>query len=182
MSRRVTAAAVAVLAVSALTACGTAGTAETGTAGAASTGASETVSTTSAMAIRTIDGKTMQVPAGRPAALFFFSVNCGSCVGGVKSLGEAARASEQAGGKADFLLVGMDPSESTGTILEFQNATNAQNLPAAIDTGAVFSRRFKVAALSTLIVLDAAGKVTYRATDPSAEQINAALGEAGTTT
>ncbi len=36
-----------------------------------------------------------------------------------------------------------------------------------------------VAALSTLIVVDPAGKVTYRATDPGPEAIQAALEKAG---
>ena len=36
-----------------------------------------------------------------------------------------------------------------------------------------------VASLSTLVVVDPAGKVTYRATDPSADQITTALRDAG---
>ncbi|WP_245541690.1 TlpA family protein disulfide reductase [Sporichthya polymorpha] len=181
------------VALSVLAACGTGGTTNADTAstgsGAAQTEPPRPAITTSAItprtqtaavttAITTIDGKTLEIPAGRPVAVFFFSVNCGSCAGGVKSLGEAARLAEQAGIQADFLAADMDPSESTQTILKFLDYTDAQNVPAAIDTGAVLTRRFKVAALSTLIVIDATGTVTYRGTDPSAERIIAALDEA----
>lgn len=124
----------------------------------------------------TIVGNTVRVPGGKPAALFFFSVGCGECAGGAKSLAKAAHA---VGSKADFLAVDTDPSESGQTIAKFLNVVGSPALPAAIDTGAVLSRRFQVSALSTLVVLDSAGKVTYRATDPDPGQITAALNKAG---
>lgn len=123
-----------------------------------------------------LDGTKMAVPAKTPTAMFFFSVGCGECVGGAKSLGEAAREFED---KAAFLAVDMDPSESETTIQQFLDYVEAPELPTAIDTDATLSRRYKVAALSTLIVVDPAGKVAYRATDPSSQQIQDALTEAG---
>lgn len=51
----------------------------------------------------------------------------------------------------------MDPGESQQTIEEFMNMLDAEHAPAAIDTGAALSQRFGVAALSTLIVVDADG-------------------------
>ena len=51
--------------------------------------------------------------------------------------------------------------------------------PAAIDQGATLSQRFDVAALSTLIIVDSDGRVTFRATDPDAETIIGELEKAG---
>ena len=50
---------------------------------------------------------------------------------------------------------------------------------AAIDQGATLSQRFDVAALSTLIIVDSDGRVTFRATDPDADTIVSALHKAG---
>ena len=46
---------------------------------------------------------------------------------------------------------------------------DAVHVPAAIDEGAALSQRFGVAALSTLIIVDSDGQVTFRATDPDAD-------------
>jgi hypothetical protein len=72
-----------------------------------------------------------------------------------------------------------DPGESTQTVRDFPDFIKAPKLPAVIDTGAVLTHRFHVAALSTLIVVDTAGTVTYRATDPTAAQIQAEQAKAG---
>lgn len=158
-------AALALVAVAALTlsACGT-------TEPTPKTGVVSTVDT-----VTLLDGTTVAVPAKEPAALFFFSVGCGECVGGAKSLGEAAR---EFGDKATFLAVDMDPSESEATIRQFLDYVEAPELPTAVDTNAQLSRRYQVAALSTLIVVDPGGKVTYRATDPSSQEIQDALRKA----
>ncbi|WP_230113533.1 TlpA family protein disulfide reductase [Microbacterium oxydans] len=127
-----------------------------------------------------IDGQQISLPAaGKPAAVFFFSVGCGECVGGVGSLGQAAIDAEEAGIDAQFLAVDMDPREPRETIESFMEYVDAEHVPAAIDEGAALSQRFEVVALSTLIVVDADGKVTFRATDPDADTIVAELDKAG---
>ncbi|MFI8909074.1 mercury transporter [Streptomyces albidoflavus] len=126
--------------------------------------------------ITTIGHEKITVPGTKPTALFFFSVGCGECAGGAKSLAAAGKALN---GKANAVAVDMDPSESPQTIRQFLTSIKAPHLPAAIDTGAALSQKYKVAALSTLIVVDPAGKVTYRATDPGADQIQTALQKAG---
>lgn len=127
-----------------------------------------------------VDGKRVSLPAAdKPTAVFFFSVGCGECVGGVRSLGEAAASAEESGTGAGFLAVDMDPRESKETIEGFMAYVEAERVPAAIDEGAILSQRFDVAALSTLIVVDAEGRVTFRATDPDAEAITAELEKAG---
>ena len=130
--------------------------------------------------VTSIDGQQIRVPAtGEPTAVFFFSVGCGACVGGVQSLGQAASAAAKARAKANVLAVDMDPGESKKTIEGFMAETNAEHVPFAIDTGAALSRRFKVAELSTLIVVDSKGHVTFRATSPNAKKIAAELVKAG---
>lgn len=131
-------------------------------------------------AVTSIDGQMVSLPAsGKPTAVFFFSVGCGECVGGVRSLGQAAAAAEEAGIDAQFLAVDMDPREPTETIQRFMEYVDAVHVPAAIDEGAALSQRFGVAALSTLIIVDSDGQVTFRATDPDADTIVSALHKAG---
>ncbi|GDY33531.1 TlpA family protein disulfide reductase [Gandjariella thermophila] len=125
--------------------------------------------------VTTITGSGMRVPGAEPTALFFFSVGCGECAGGAKSLAQAART---VGGKAEFLAVDMDPSESTQDVTSFLKTVDGADLPAAIDTGAALTQRFGISALSTLIVVAPSGKVTYRATDPSPQAITTALDQA----
>ncbi len=131
-------------------------------------------------AVTSIDGQMVSLPAsGKPTAVFFFSVGCGECVEGVRSLGEAATAAEKSGAGASFLAVDIDPGESKETIEGFMEYVDAEHVPAAIDEGAALSQRFDVAALSTLIVIDGDGKVTFRATEPDAKTITAELVKAG---
>ena len=151
-----------------VTACGITDTAQT-------TSSSSPAAPTATLT--TLDGAPVTIPGSKPAALFFFSVGCGACVGGATSLAQSATA---VGDKADFLAVDMDPRESPETVRGFLDHIKAPQLPATIDTGAALSRRFQVAALSTLIVIDPrGGKVTYRATDPTADQIKAELAKVG---
>lgn len=136
--------------------------------------------TATAATVTSIDAQRISLPAaGKPTAVFFFSVGCGECVGGVRSLGQAAAAAEEAGIDAQFLAVDMDPRESTETIQRFMEYVDAVHVPAAIDEGAALSQRFGVAALSTLIIVDSDGQVTFRATDPDADTIVSALHKAG---
>lgn len=130
--------------------------------------------------VTSIDSQRVSLPAaGKPTAVFFFSVGCGECVSGVRSLGQAAAEAEAAGIDAQFLAVDMDPREPEETIEGFMKYVEAEQIPAAIDEGAVLSQRFEVVALSTLIVVDADGTVTFRATDPDAQTIVAELDKAG---
>ncbi|AUM19294.1 TlpA disulfide reductase family protein [Rhodococcus ruber] len=126
--------------------------------------------------VTTISDEKIQVPGEKPTAVFFFSVGCGECSEGAKSL---AKAGKELNGKANVLAVDMDPGESPQLIRQFLDYIKAPQLPAVIDKNATLSQRYQVAALSTLIVVDPAGKVTYRATDPGPEAIQAALEKAG---
>lgn len=170
LTRRTTLSLAAVLLAGslALTACGT--TAED--PASADAGSPTTVTS--------IDSQKISLPdPEKPTAVFFFSVGCGECVNGARSLGEAATNAEENGTEAGHLAVDMDPGESKETIEGFMDYVEAEHVPAAIDDGAALSQRFDVAAQSTLIVIDADGQVTFRATDPDAETITAELDKAG---
>ncbi|MDV2436167.1 TlpA family protein disulfide reductase, partial [Corynebacterium tuberculostearicum] len=123
-----------------------------------------------------IDGTTRTIPDGKPAALFFFSAGCGECAEGADSLNKASTA---LGSSADYLLVDVDPREPKETINGFRDYIKAPELPAVIDTEATLTTRYKVTSISTLVVVDAKGDVTFRATDPSAEKIQEELTKAG---
>lgn len=130
------------------------------------------------VALTTIDGRQVSVPGSTPTALLFFSFSCGECVVGGKSLAQAQAGAENAGSKAGFLLVDMDPKESPQDAARFRDQIDSKNLPAVIDTGATLSRTYKISALTTVIVVDAAGKVTYQGHAPSADQILGQLDKA----
>lgn len=166
-TRRLCGAVLAIVATTVLAACNSATDA---------TSAKPAATRTDQTSVTTLAGKSLQVPGDKPTAVFFFSVGCGECVGGGKSLAQAATA---VGNKAQFLAVDMDPSESTDAITGYLHTINAPDLPAAIDTGAKLTSAYQVSALSTLIVVNPSGKVTYRGTDPSPDQIRIALTTAG---
>jgi len=126
--------------------------------------------------LATLEGEEVTVPADKPAVMFFFTVNCGSCAQGAAALGEAhAQAAEQ----ADFLAVDIDPNEPAEYITELLDTVQAADVPAATDTDGALSSTYEVTALGTLLIATPDGQVAYRATDPSAEQILAALEEVG---
>jgi AhpC/TSA family len=171
-SRRLLGAAAAVMMIGAIAACGSA----TVTNPPASQGAS--APSPAPAALTTIDGRQVSVPGSAPTALLFFSFSCGECVGGGKSLAQAQASAQQAGSKAGFLLVDMDPHESAQDAARFRDQIGGKDLPAVVDTGATLSRTYKISALTTVIVVDPAGKVTYQGHAPSADQILAHLDKA----
>lgn len=118
-----------------LASCGDTDATATGSAGAAQ--------------VTSIGGEQLATPGDKPTAVFFFSVGCGECVGGVRSLGEAAQSAQDTGIEASFLAMDMDPGESEEIIEAFMEYVDAEHVPAAIDEGAALSQRFDVAALST---------------------------------
>jgi hypothetical protein len=122
-------------------------------------------------ALTTIDGRQVSVPGSAPTALLFFSFGCGECVGGGKALAQAQATAQQTGSNAGFLLVDMDPHESAQDASRFREQIDGKNLPAVIDTGATLSRTYKISALTTVIVVDPSGKVTYQGHAPAADQI-----------
>src|SRR6266540_2579880 len=123
----------------------------------------------------TIDRKTVRIPDGKPAVVFFFSATCGSCLAAGKAVVKVHR---QATDKADFLLVDLDPTEPRTAIETFRARIGDKSLPMVSKGAAELAQAWQVTALSTVVVVDAAGTVTYRVTDAPAADILAAIDEA----
>lgn len=167
--RRGLSAAAALLTAGMLTACGPAATTSTTTP-------TPHASATTTATLTSVDGTSIELPAAVPTAVLFFSYGCGECVGGGKSLAAAQAAVEKAGGHARFLAVDMVPSENTGDARGFLEQIGSPSLPAVVDTNGVLTSRYQVTALTTVLVIDPSGQVTYRGHAASRDQILAALG------
>jgi hypothetical protein len=126
--------------------------------------------------VTTVAGQRIRIPEGKPAAMFFFSVDCGNCVAGGKAFAEASRS---AAGSADFIAVDLNPSESAEKINGFLAQVDGAQLPAVIDTGAALTGRVQVGGPTTVVVVDASGAVTDRTHEPTAQAITAAVKKAG---
>lgn len=126
-------------------------------------------------AVRTIDGVTVSVPGGTPRALAFISVGCSDCSAATAALAAAARV---VGDRAEFLAVDLDPGLPKQELRSFLATVGADDLPAVIDSKGELLARYQITALSTVVVVDPEGSVTYRAVDPGADEIAAAVAAA----
>ena len=132
--------------------------------------------------LTTIDGAAVRVPSNRPSVLVFLSINCADCADVARTLAEVeaatnatARAAHLATTKARFLGVDMDRGVSGQAVTDFLHSVGAAGLPAVVDQKAVLSGTYQVTALSTVLVVDPAGRVTFRAVNPSPAKIVAAV-------
>lgn len=140
--------------------------AATATRPAAQAGASGSQSLT------TIDGTTVYVPSRKPSVLVFISISCADCSAAAKAV---AQASQAVGDRATFLAVDLDPGVPVQALTSFLDYVHANDLPAMVDARAALLARYRVSALSSVIVIDPAGAVTYRAINPSSAAIVAAV-------
>ena len=132
--------------------------------------------------LTTIDGAAVQVPSNRPSVLVFLSITCADCADVARTLAQVeaatnatARAAHLATTKARFLGVDMDRGASGKTVADFLSSVGAEALPTVVDQKAVLSGKYQVTALSTVLVIDPAGHVTFRAVNPSQAKILAAV-------
>lgn len=167
--------ALAVAAASAmlLAACGTTPTASSSQQ--RTTHPTAATSAVSGTALTTIDGTTVQVPSSKPSVLVFISISCADCSAAAKAV---AQASHTVGDKANFLAVDLDPGVPTQDLKSFLAYVHAKNLPTMIDQKAALLAKYQVSALSSVLVINPAGKVTYRAVNPTPAAITGAVGTA----
>ena len=132
--------------------------------------------------LTTIDGAAVRVPSNRPSVLVFLSMTCADCANAARTLAQVeaatnatARAAHLATTKARFLGVDMDRGASGKAVTDFLRSVGAAGLPAVLDEKAVLSGTYQVTALSTVLVIDPAGRVTFRAINPSPAKILAAV-------
>jgi thiol-disulfide isomerase/thioredoxin len=133
-------------------------------------------------ALTTIDGMAVRVPDTKPSVLVFLSITCADCADAARTLArvEAAtngtsRAAHLATTKARFLGVDMDRGASVQAVAAFLRSVGADGLPTVLDHNNALAGTYQVTALSTVLVIDSAGRVRYRAINPSPGKILAAV-------
>jgi hypothetical protein len=133
-------------------------------------------------ALTTIDGAAVRVPGNKPSVLVFLSMTCADCADAARALARVeaatkatARAAHLATAKARFLGVDMDRGASGQAVTDFLHSVGAAGLPTVLDQKAVLSGAYQVTALSTVLVIDSTGRVTFRAINPSPAKILAAV-------
>ncbi len=131
---------------------------------------------------RAIDGRQVQLPSGRPTAVFFFAGWCGSCVPEAAALGQLQReqAGRQAGRQVDIVAVDLDRTDTAQTIVEFLQAAGNPRYPVVHDRTDAIRAAFDVTSLDVTVITDGAGRIVYRDAVPSTPaQLRNALARAG---
>ena len=122
-------------------------------------GKAEPGSTVTTFTAEDIDGRPVQVRAGKPGALFFFAGWCGSCIVEASALDRVERA---LGGRVDITAISPDPSDSIEAIRRFRRNSGDPRYAFVWDSAGTLGTRFGVRALDTTIVYDRDGKVVFR--------------------
>ena len=90
-----------------------------------------------------------------------------------------AGAARSLGGRATFLAVDLEPAVTASHVRDFLDSVGARGLPATINSDGTLLRKYRVTVLSSVLIIDPAGKVVYRAVNPSAKAITRALTAVG---
>jgi cytochrome oxidase Cu insertion factor (SCO1/SenC/PrrC family) len=164
--------AVAALALTsiALSACGSTTSATTGAAAHPAAAAARVAP----LSVKTITGASLTIPTGKPAVVFFYSVNCASCIAGAKNAGAALAKAEPG---VTVISVDIDPQESNKDIHQFMTTIGNPAFTLVRDDGTL-QRRYNATALGTAVVLNGAGTEVFRGIDASSDQITKALAAA----
>lgn len=122
--------------------------------------------------VSTVAGERVRVPGQQPTVMLFFTPGCASCEDAARAV---ASASQPAASDARFLAIDLDPSGDPETINRFLARVGGQDLPAAVDRDSQLTQTFDVNALGTVVIVNPDGTVSYRAIEPSTDQIVEAL-------
>jgi cytochrome oxidase Cu insertion factor (SCO1/SenC/PrrC family) len=128
------------------------------------------------IALRSVDGAPVRLPAGRPGALLFATATCSPCAASAEALGKAK---EQLGSKVDAAFIGIDPSEPPEAMRALRSAVGEPPYPFAIDSTGSLYRLYRINALGTTIVYNAKGRIVARMIEPDLGQLEAAFRKAG---
>lgn len=123
----------------------------------------------------TTSGQPVTVPGARPSVLLFFGVNCGGCGPTSTAL---AQIQQQNPAAANFVGVDITPGETDGDVRGFLATNHATGLGYTFDSDTRLIRALGVTQLTTVVVLDATGAPTWRAVEPTREQVQTALATA----
>jgi peroxiredoxin len=126
---------------------------------------------------RSVDGRQVELPAGKPAVVFFFAGWCGSCIPEAAALGELHR---EHGDDVNIVAVSIDPGDTPETIGEFMQAAGSPGYPVLHDVDDSIRAAYEVASLDVTVITGADGKVAYRDAVPSTlDQLQDGLRRAG---
>ncbi|WP_211880656.1 TlpA family protein disulfide reductase [Pseudarthrobacter albicanus] len=166
----------AVLAAILLAGCGsTTGAGAPASAAASSSAGAGSGPTVASVTVKTLNGSSLTLPAGKPTVIDFFTASCGPCAAGVKNV--AAGLARAAPG-AQAVTVDLDPSEPTEVLNQFIASVGNPPVTLVRDDGTLL-KHFNVDSLGTTVVLNSSGKEIYRGVDPSADETAKALAAAG---
>lgn len=128
------------------------------------------------VALRSIDGTPVRLPAARPGALFFTVSSCTSCLASAEALGKAK---EQLGSKIDAVYISIDPNDPPSALRAVRTSVGNPPYPFTVDSSGTLYRQYHVSALGTAIVYDAHGRIVARLIEPDLGQWEAAFRQAG---
>ena len=124
--------------------------------------------------VKTVDGQTVALGAGRPTALFFMAAWCSSCLAEADAWRQLIETGQAKG--INVLAIDVDPSDTLDGLKQFRAALHSDPLQWAMDHNGQFTRRFNVQSLDTTVILDGSGNEVYRdLTTSSLAQLQQAL-------
>jgi cytochrome oxidase Cu insertion factor (SCO1/SenC/PrrC family) len=126
--------------------------------------------------LTSIDGERISLPAGRPGMVMFSSSYCTTCFVSVNFM---TRYRAEAREPVDAAFISVDPGDSPDALADRRAGLGGTAFPFAIDTTGTLAARYGIAALGTVIVYDATGRIVARVVEPSLQELRAGFREAG---
>lgn len=110
--------------------------------------------------VKTVDGGTVVLGAGRPTALFFMAAWCSDCQAEADAWRQLIERGQTKG--LNVLAIDVDPSDTLDGLKKFRAALHSDPLQWAMDQNGQFAKRFNVQSLDTTVILDGSGHEVYR--------------------
>jgi peroxiredoxin len=126
---------------------------------------------------RAVDGRQVELRAGKPSVMFFFAGWCTSCIAEAAALGELHR---ERGDDVNIVAVSIDPGDTPDTIEAFMQAAGSPDYPVLHDADYSIRAAYEVTSLDVTVFTGADGKVAHRDAVPSTlDQLQDGLRRAG---
>ncbi|MGH9286625.1 MAG: TlpA family protein disulfide reductase, partial [Acidimicrobiales bacterium] len=127
--------------------------------------------------VTTLAGSTFTVPAGKPAAVWFTADGCRSCIPKAKALDKIKG---DAGDRIAILGVDINPTDTESDFRGWIKEVGDPRFDFAMDKNGALVLAWGVRETSTVVIVDAAGKVVYHSTGVADEAtFRAAFATAG---
>jgi hypothetical protein len=126
--------------------------------------------------LATIDGKALALPRRRPGMVMFSTSGCLTCFVAAEHMAEFRA---DASRPVDAAFVSIAPGDSAQALADRQASIRPRPFPFAIDQTGTLAQQYRIAALGTVVVYDAAGRIVARVIEPSLGDLPSAFGRAG---